>query len=746
MKTSKTFLSWVTLFLIIKYNNCINISVNLFGLYSLCGANTSNISRATEFNHKAVSIHLGVLYGLNEENSDKRYNYTYYDVCNDQGILLSHLEDIILDPTYQQNSTSDVIQTTCIFSYMTRSLTKLAVQILTATEIPIISFNNNNMLAENQISSNYLWYGEPQLKTPQYYHSLLQRYGYDFVTVISLNQHYGTHTTYTQLKKINTKYMCGIYESLLVPNISKSMFNFNFNLSNFKKFTQKILRKKSLQIILIMSDIPRIVTSINHLFEIYIQTGNTLPHIKAVYEVHKNGTYQRKATKKILEQFKDRNGYLFGHNLNITIGDYEYSYILVAFEEIFLYMKNINGSNSKKLAKSILKEIKPKVLPYQKYATNCTNFKCGPGFERKIKKINDTEWQNKYSFVCMKCKRNFIKTTSDESQCMPCINKNISHPENTVCIVPYLVKKFDFRSFENVFAFLLNSTGLLFSIITFVLFEVNRKTPIVRASDTKLSELQLVSAISLFIFMLISVLMKITKVLCVAKPLCFGFLFTLFVAVTLAKAEKPLTVFTGNKKLTKKDITVTEAHQYLIIIILPLISVLLFIVSVQMKPVKVNVIVNNNSLTKIFYCNSDPHIHVQLGLLFVILLACLVQAFRSRKLPNNYSEAMVMLHSTFASCVCLLILIPIYLSQHDVFHRTYVVWIVSCTVALILVLAMYAPKVLIIVFYPEKNTVRSFRSKSITTSFSQTRSVNLDDDLQTNDNKKAKESLLSKET
>lgn len=270
----------------------------------------------------------------------------------------------------------------------------------------------------------------------------------------------------------------------------------------------------------------------------------------------------------------------------------------------------------------------------------------------------------------------------------------------------------DFTSVEGVFGIVLNSFAMGFSFMALILFERFRKSPVVRASDIKLSQFQLLATNFLFLFILLSVTLELNRTLCTAKPICIGASFSFFIAVTLAKAEKPLTVFSKQRKLTKKDINKTEAQQYLIMVILPIVSVLISMMSIHFKPIDLLVTTNEAVLTKIFHCNTDNHVLVQTLYIFILLIASLVQAYRSRNIPHNYSESMTIMYSTFTCCVFLLVLIIISHFQKDPIDRFIIQWIMFCVIGLVLSLASYGKKVVTLLFYPEKNTVQAFRKGS----------------------------------
>ena len=112
-------------------------------------------------------------------------------------------------------------------------------------------------------------------------------------------------------------------------------------------------------------------------------------------------------------------------------------------------------------------------------------------------------------------------------------------------------------------------------------------------------------------------------------------------------------------------------------------------------------------------CSNSGHLHIQIVFIILLSLFTLIQAFRSRKLPDNYSESMAILYSSFSAAVFLSILFPLYHFQTSNAGRSNVQWILLSSVALILMTALYAQKLYTMVFYPEKNTMKSWNRRRI---------------------------------
>lgn len=217
----------------------------------------------------------------------------------------------------------------------------------------------------------------------------------------------------------------------------------------------------------------------------------------------------------------------------------------------------------------------------------------------------------------------------------------------------------------------------------------------------------------MFLFLLVQHFLQVNIRTCVLLPSLVGITFSAFVAVTLVKVEKPILVFRDRKQLTQQDINRTIIKQYFMIILIPLVSIMLAVVGYKINPVEMMTSYNDVTVEKTVRCSTDGHLHTQIIFITMLSMFTLIQAYRARNLPDNYSESMTILISSFSAAVFLGILFPLYHSQESDQSRMHVQWIILSFVGLILTLSMYARKIFIIIFQAEKNTMKAWNRKRL---------------------------------
>ena len=100
------------------------------------------------------------------------------------------------------------------------------------------------------------------------------------------------------------------------------------------------------------------------------------------------------------------------------------------------------------------------------------------------------------------------------------------------------------------------------------------------------------------------------------------------------------------------------------------------------------------------------------GYIILLTVVCGYMAFRARKLPENYSETLVIFYAMFTN---IMLWLPIFIlcyklssSKHRD-QRNMVFAGVNIAGTFCLLLILYVPKLFIILLYPELNTKAHFR-------------------------------------
>ena len=671
-------------------------SYKIVSLLEIC--NNSKVQ-----DESALSLHYAITYGFHEnfkkDEKEMDFEYEKHEICGGKRELVNLLLTLIVDVSNEQvvNHTKKT-RILVVFLYLPLEETILAANILSASpSVIVVSLKNiSSQQSEyrNQIHNNkYLEYIDIPQETSQYLLHFLRRHFYDYIIVYSLNKNHGTHTRFEKFIEVAKKEICLSYVTTTVDDaVARTISTGNMKAYAF----------------LIFGDLKSVMSYTDRIHKKHPQidsTGSKIPLIYPIFQLEKEGRFHKIATQELLDILKN-NGEQ--PRLEIVPGEYDKSYQLIHFEALF------NKFKEKLIKKkNILEAFYDDNYAKRHGKSNCTNFKCKPGFERRLVNITGTRWNGSYTHVCLPCPLNHIKVNTSDEQCIPCMGKNISNLYKTNCYVPYTLQTFEFQAPGSIVGLTLNLIGLLFSFLVFVVYETHKKTPIVRASDRTLSQIQTISAFTMFLFLLVQNFLQANIRTCVLLPSLVGVTFTAFVAVTLAKVEKPILVFRDRKQLTQRDINRTIAQQYLMITLIPLASIMLAVIRYKISPVGIMTSFNDVTVKKRITCSTDGHLHIQIVLIIILSMFTLIQAYRARNLPDNYSESMTILYSSFSAAVFLGIFFPLYYSQESDQARMHVQWIILSSVGLILTLSMYARKIFIIVFQAEKNTMKAWNRKRL---------------------------------
>ena len=122
---------------------------------------------------------------------------------------------------------------------------------------------------------------------------------------------------------------------------------------------------------------------------------------------------------------------------------------------------------------------------------------------------------------------------------------------------------------------------------------------------------------------------------------------------------------------------------------------------------------NDITLEREFYCNTEIHIQVQIFYVFGLFLISLIQAFRGRSLPTNYNETKFIIYATLLTNLCFLIMFPLYYSQQRQIDKASINLLLLILSNLSFITFTHLNKVYIIVFRPDLNKPEVFRENML---------------------------------
>ena len=156
--------------------------------------------------------------------------------------------------------------------------------------------------------------------------------------------------------------------------------------------------------------------------------------------------------------------------------------------------------------------------------------------------------------------------------------------------------------------------------------------------------------------------------ICVARLLVKAIPYTMNVALVYTKSEKLLSAFLSKIKLTPGEIRKTTGVQIFTISCFLIVSNLLVAVFYQINKPDMVYVEENTDMSRIFQCNTLPKGETALNCFLVVChLACLVQAFRGRKLPSRtgMNNAMTLVYASLITTTAFGVIFPISIFQSD---------------------------------------------------------------------------------
>ncbi|XP_078524800.1 extracellular calcium-sensing receptor-like [Lissotriton helveticus] len=306
-------------------------------------------------------------------------------------------------------------------------------------------------------------------------------------------------------------------------------------------------------------------------------------------------------------------------------------------------------------------------------------------------------------FQCVQCLLGEISNQTDSNECFKCPWDQWPNKKSERCIP----KVTDFLSFKEAFGATLTATSILLSLIPALIlgiFVYYRNTPVVKASNSNLSYLLLLSLILCFLCGLAFIGYPSAEK-CMFRQAAFGITFALCVACILAKTIMVVIAFNATKPNSAFKKWVGPNLSYTIISISTLSQILLCVFWLLLNPPFAEYNTHTQPGIIIAECNEGSSVAFwcMLGYLGLLASISFIVAFLARKLPDSFNEAQYITFSMLAFLSVWISFIPAYLSTKGKYMVAMEIFaILSSTLAL--VLCIFSPKCYIILLRPKRNT------------------------------------------
>ncbi|CAL8346946.1 unnamed protein product [Arctogadus glacialis] len=331
---------------------------------------------------------------------------------------------------------------------------------------------------------------------------------------------------------------------------------------------------------------------------------------------------------------------------------------------------------------------------------------CPPGTRRANRKGEPV-----CCFDCIPCTEGEVSNETGSHQCRRCAVEFWSNPGNTACIP----RKVDFLSFNETMGIILTAVAVSGAAVTTAVFAVFlrfRNTPVVRANNSELSFLLLLSLKLCFLCALVFI-GRPSVWSCRLQQAAFGISFVLCVSCLQVKTIVVLAAFRsarpGAGGLMK---WFGPGQQRGSVCFFTSIQVIICTIWLSLSPPIPHRDLGFQGSKVNLECamSSVVGFAVVLGYIGFLACLCLLLAFLARKLPDNFNEAKFITFSMLIFCAVWVAFVPAYISSPGKYSVAVEIFAILAS-SYGLLLCIFVPKCFIILLRPERNTKKQLMGR-----------------------------------
>ncbi|XP_038816912.1 extracellular calcium-sensing receptor-like [Salvelinus namaycush] len=317
-------------------------------------------------------------------------------------------------------------------------------------------------------------------------------------------------------------------------------------------------------------------------------------------------------------------------------------------------------------------------------------------------------------FDCISCAEGEVSNTTDSAKCSRCPEDFWSSPERDLCVP----KRVEFLSYQDSLGISLMTASLLGALICAVvlgIFTRYRNTPVVKANNSELSFLLLLSLKLCFLCSLLFI-GRPRLWTCQLRHAAFGISFVLCVSCILVKTMVVLAVFRTSKPGGNASLKWFGAGQQrgtvLVLTSFQAAICTAWLVSASPTPHK-NTRYHNDKIVYECVVGSVAGFGALLGYIGLLAFLSFLLAFLARNLPDNFNEAKFITFSMLNFCAVWISFVPAYISSPGKYADAVEIFAILASSFGILV-ALFGPKCYIILLRPERNTKKALMGRATT--------------------------------
>ncbi|XP_078023629.1 extracellular calcium-sensing receptor-like [Epinephelus lanceolatus] len=331
---------------------------------------------------------------------------------------------------------------------------------------------------------------------------------------------------------------------------------------------------------------------------------------------------------------------------------------------------------------------------------------CPPGTRMARKK-----GQPMCCFDCVPCSEGKFSNETDSMECTSCPADFWSSAQSDHCVP----KETEFLSYNEPLGICLTTASLLGTFVCAVvlaIFIYHRSTPMVRANNSELSFLLLVSLKLCFLCSLLFI-GRPRLWTCQLRHAGFGISFVLSVSCILVKTVVVLAVFKASKQGGGASLKwfgpLQQRGTVMVLTSLQGAICTAWLVSSSPAPHK-NTQYHNDKIVYECVVGSTIGFGVLLGYIGLLAILSFLLAFLARNLPDNFNEAKLITFSMLIFCAVWVAFVPAYVNSPGKYADAVEVFAILAS-SFGLLVALFGPKCYIILVRPERNTKKAIMGR-----------------------------------